>query len=174
MENGVATFFAYTAPALIVGVIAYYFFYLHTKNEDGRRRYLLLKDNAKEALPYRLQAYERMALFLERINPQKLLLRVTPKSEDKEIYEAILTQHIENEFEHNVSQQIYMSPDLWNVIRATKSATIQIIRKASKNEELKDSKEMSEYILKEFINKPTPSSSAMLHLQNEVREIWKV
>ena len=65
---------SYTLPAIITGFVAYYFFNLHTKNEEGRRRYLLNKDTQKDALPLRLQAFERMTLFLERINPGKLLI----------------------------------------------------------------------------------------------------
>jgi len=68
---------SYTLPAIITGVVAYYFFNLHTKNEEGRRRYLLNKDTQKDSLPLRLQAFERMTLFLERINPGKLLIRVS-------------------------------------------------------------------------------------------------
>ena len=78
---------AYTLPALITGTVAYYFFDLHTKNEEGRRRFLLNKEAQKDALPLRLQAFERMVLFLERINPTKLLIRLTPFSSDKNDYE---------------------------------------------------------------------------------------
>jgi hypothetical protein len=67
----------YTLPAIITGIVAYYFFNLHTKNEEVRRRYLLNKDTQKDALPLRLQAFERMTLFLERINPGKLLIRIS-------------------------------------------------------------------------------------------------
>ena len=55
--------FAYLIPSLVTGLIAFYFFRLHTKNEGGRRRYLLHKDSQTDTLPVRLQAYERMALF---------------------------------------------------------------------------------------------------------------
>ena len=74
----------YAIPALITGIIAYYFFKEHTKNEDGRRRFLLHKDIQVNALPLRLQAYERMTLFLERISPNNILVRVVPKSSNKE------------------------------------------------------------------------------------------
>ena len=74
----------YAIPALITGIIAYYFFKEHTKNEDGRRRFLLHRDMQVNAMPLRLQAYERMALFLERITPNKLLVRVVPTSSNKE------------------------------------------------------------------------------------------
>ena len=53
--------FAFLLPAVVTGAVAFYFFRLHTRNEDGRRRFLLQKDSQKNALPIRLQAYERMA-----------------------------------------------------------------------------------------------------------------
>ena len=124
----------YAVPALITGLIAYYFFKEHTKNEDGRRRFLLKKDMQVNAMPLRLQAYERMAIFLERISPSKLITRVRPTSSDKESYEELLVANIEQEFEHNLSQQIYITDDCWNIICAAKNATIQLIRKASKLE----------------------------------------
>ena len=92
----------YAIPALITGIIAYYFFKEHTKNEDGRRRFLLHKDMQVNAMPLRLQAYERMALFLERISPNNLLVRVVPKSSNKGDYEALLIATIEQEYEHNL------------------------------------------------------------------------
>ena len=78
------------APALVVGIIAYYFFESFMKNEEGRRRYLLHKDAQIETLPTRLQAYERLTLFLERISPAQLLIRVKPVSEDKKSYTDLL------------------------------------------------------------------------------------
>ncbi|MFJ1379642.1 hypothetical protein ACI76Q_03545 [Capnocytophaga canimorsus] len=169
MENQVIAFFAYCAPAIIVGVVAYYFFYTHTKNEDNRRRFLLQKENQKLSLPLRLQAYERMVLFLERINPQKQLLRLPAASLTKKEYELLLIRSIEEEFEHNMSQQIYMSEELWNVIKTAKLATIQIIRKAAQDEALADAHAMTESIFKEFIDKATPSSSAIGYLKEELK-----
>ena len=64
-------------PAIIVAAIAYYFFKGHIENENRQRRYILQRELQKEALPLRLQAYERMALFLERISPNKLIVRVS-------------------------------------------------------------------------------------------------
>jgi hypothetical protein len=56
----------YIIPALITGLIAYYFFQKFVENEENRRRFQLMRDNQKHSLPLRLQAYERLALFLER------------------------------------------------------------------------------------------------------------
>ena len=117
---------SYTLPAIVTGLVAYYFFDLHTKNEEGRRRYLLNKEAQKNALPLRLQAYERMSLYMERINPTKLLIRITPISNDKNDYENLIIAQIEQEFEHNLTQQIYMSDECWTIIVTAKNSTIQI------------------------------------------------
>lgn len=164
--------FLYAVPTLITGVIAYYFFKEHTKNEDGRRRFLLKKDLQVNAMPLRLQAYERMALFLERITPSKLLIRVTPTSSDKEHYESLLIQNIEQEFEHNLSQQIYVSDKCWGIILAAKNATIQIIRKASLSEKTDTANKLREVILTEMMGRRSPSDAALSFIKEEVSEIW--
>ena len=77
MESQILNLIMYTIPSIIMGLIAFYFFREHIKNEDGRRRFLLKKDLQVNTVPMRLQAYERMVIFLERITPSKLLIRVT-------------------------------------------------------------------------------------------------
>lgn len=161
---------AYTLPALITGTVAYYFFSLHTKNEEGRRRYLLNKEAQKDALPLRLQAFERMVLFLERISPTKLLIRLTPFSSDKNDYENYVITQIEQEFEHNLSQQIYMSDECWTIIVTAKNATIQMIRKANMSERVDSADKLREVILSDLMDKTTPSSAALSFLKNEVKE----
>jgi hypothetical protein len=162
----------YTLPAIITGVIAYYFFKEHTKNEDGRRRFLLHKDMQVTAMPLRLQAYERMALFLERITPAKLIVRVQPTSSNKEDYEALIIANIEQEFEHNLSQQIYVSDECWNIITAAKNATIQLIRKASLLEKTDTANKLREVVLTEMMERQSPSSAALAYIKKEVGEMW--
>ena len=164
--------FLYAVPALITGMIAYYFFKEHTKNEDGRRRYLLHKDMKVTAMPLRLQAYERMTLFLERITPSKLLIRMSPNSSNKEDYERLLISSIEQEFEHNLSQQIYVSDECWNIITAAKNATIQLIRKASLLPKTKTANKLREVILQEMLEKRAPSDAALSFIKKEVGELW--
>jgi hypothetical protein len=164
--------FLFAIPALITGIIAYYFFKEHTKNEDGRRRYLLKKDMQVNAMPLRLQAYERMALFLERVTPSKLLIRIAPISSNKGDYEALLIQSIEQEFEHNLSQQIYVSDKCWSIITAAKNATIQLIRKASLSEKTDTANKLREVILTEMMERQAPSDAALSFIKDEVSEIW--
>ena len=95
---------SYTLPASITGMVAYHFFNLHTKNEEGRRRYLLNKEAQKNAMPLRLQAYERMTLFLERISLSNLLTRISPISTDKNDYANFVIAQIDQEFEHKIGR----------------------------------------------------------------------
>lgn len=162
----------YTIPAIITGLVAYYFFNLHTKNEEGRRRYLLNKEGQKDMLPLRLQAFERMTLFLERINPGKLLIRISPNSEDKIDYENLLISTIEQEFEHNLTQQIYLSDECWNVIVSAKNATIQIIRRTNRTKEVVTANNLREHIMTDLMDKQSPSSVALSYIKKEVQYLF--
>ncbi|PQV47847.1 hypothetical protein CLV33_106166 [Jejuia pallidilutea] len=171
-SNRIIDLFLFTLPALITGMIAYYFFKTHTANEDGRRRFLLKKDLQTTSLPLRLQAYERLTLFLERISPNKLLLRVKPTSSNKDDYEALLIQNIQQEMEHNLTQQIYVSEKCWSVISTAKSATVQLIRKANLSEKTDSADKLREVILTEMMERHSPSDAAISILKEEVRELW--
>lgn len=163
---------SYTLPAVVTGVVAYYFFDLHTKNEEGRRRYLLNKEAQKNALPLRLQAFERMTLYMERINPTKLLIRIAPLSQDKNDYENLIIAQIEQEFEHNLTQQIYMSDECWTIIVTAKNATIQMIRKANMSDRVESADKLREVLLNDLMEKQSPSNAALAYIKNEVGQLW--
>lgn len=166
------TLFFYTLPAAITGGVAYFLFKRHIDNEKSRREHDLKSDLNKEALPTRLQAYERMTLFLERITPSKLLIRVTPISPDKNDYESLLIHNIEQEFEHNLAQQIYVTNDCWQVINTAKNATIQLIRKANMSEKTDSADKLREVVLNEMMEKVPPSYTALSFIKREVSNIW--
>ena len=169
----VTSYFSYLLPAIVVGLIAYYFFKGHTANEEGRRRYLIQKEAQKKVLPIRLQAYERLTLLLERIDPNKLLLRVKPYSDDLQKYESLLIQNIDNEYEHNLSQQIYVSPECWSLITVAKNATIQVLRQSGMNKKVDNSEKLRAFLLNHFMDEDTPSHKALLLLKKEVSELYK-
>ncbi len=171
-EERIIDLFLFAIPSLIVGLIAYYFFKEHIKNEDGRRRFLLKKDLQVSAMPLRLQAYERLALFLERISPNKLIVRVSPTSSNKNDYEQLLIQNIEQEMEHNLSQQIYVSEKCWSIIAAAKSATIQLIRKASLLEKTDTADKLREVVLTEMMERRAPSDAALSFIKEEISDLW--
>lgn len=163
---------AYTLPSLITGGVAYYLFNLYFKEQQNTRRWLLQKDAQKDALPLRLQAYERMTLFLERISLTKLLVRISPISNEKIDYGNLIIDHIEQEFEHNLTQQIYMSDECWSIITTAKNATIQMIRKIIIAEEIKDADGLRNVLLNDLLDKQSPSNAALAYIKNEASQMW--
>jgi len=163
---------SYTLPTLIMAFVAYSFFELYTKNEKEKRKNLLQKDTKPDTLTLRLQAYERMTLFLERINPSQLLIRISPISEDKNDYQNFVIAQIEQEYEHNLAQQIYVSEECWSTITTAKNATIQMILLATKNEKTNNANQLREVILRDLLEKPSPSSAALSFIKNEVSQLW--
>ena len=163
---------SYTLPTLIMAFVAYSFFELYTKNEKEKRKNLLQKDTKPDTLTLRLQAYERMTLFLERINPSQLLIRISPISEDKNDYQNFVIAQIEQEYEHNLAQQIYVSEECWSTITTAKNATIQMILLSTKNEKIVDAYQLREVILRDLLEKPAPSSAALSFIKNEVSQLW--
>jgi hypothetical protein len=124
-----------TIPALIVFFTAWILIRNMISNDQNKRRQEIILQGARTVTPIKLQAYERIVLFLERISMESLLLRVsTPDMTTSQLQSALLTT-IRSEFEHNLSQQIYMSPQAWEVVNNARSNTIKIIN--SEAEKLK-------------------------------------
>jgi hypothetical protein len=163
---------SYTLPTLIMGYVAYNFFELYTKNETEKRNYLLQKESKPDTISLRLQAFERMTLFLERINPSQLLVRIAPISDNKIDYQNFVIAQIEQEFEHNLAQQIYISDECWSTITTAKNATIQMILLAAKNEDIIDANQLRETILRNLLEKQSPSNTALAFIKNEVSQLW--
>ena len=82
-------------------------------------------------LPARLQAYERMILFLERISPQNLLIRLNNPGFSARDFQKILLDEVRNEYNHNVSQQVYMSEEVWSQIKNAKEDLIIMINESA-------------------------------------------
>jgi hypothetical protein len=116
-----------TIPALIVFLTAWVLIRNMIKNSEDKHRYELMLNNSKTITPIKLQAYERIVLFLERISLESLLVRVSSTDMNvQQLHSALLTT-IRSEFEHNLSQQIYMSQQAWEVVRNARSSTIKLI-----------------------------------------------
>lgn len=117
----------YTLPALIVFLTAY-FLLTRYMNRDANLKAIELKmKRDKEIVMLRLQAYERLALFLERINFAAVIGRVrTPDMLSHELQYAMV-KNIREEFEHNLSQQIYVSSSAWNLIVQSKEEMMKTV-----------------------------------------------
>jgi hypothetical protein len=116
-----------TIPALLVLLTAWLLLRSLLKNDQDKRRQELVLQNSRTVIPIKLQAYERIILFLERISLESMLVRIsTPGVSAGQLHSSLLTT-IRSEFEHNLSQQIYMSPQAWEVVRSARSNMIKII-----------------------------------------------
>jgi len=125
-----------TIPALIVFFTAWVLLRNMIRNDQERRRQEIIMQGARTLTPIKLQAYERIVLFLERISLESLLVRVSTSDMTAGQLQSSLLSAIRSEFEHNLSQQIYMSPQAWEVVKNARSATIKIIN--SEAEKIKE------------------------------------
>jgi hypothetical protein len=172
MGEQVLGLMVYCIPALVTGVIAFLFFREHTDNENNRRNFILKESIQKESLPIRLQAYERLTLFLERISPQNLLKRVSPISQEVEDYKSLLIQTVEQEYEHNLSQQIYVSDPCWRIVSAAKNNTIQTIV-SFKNKDVNTANDIRPLLLDILLNNEVTAEMALNFLNEEVSILLK-
>lgn len=172
MEEHILKLFTTLLPAIIVGVLSFYFFHAFMKNEERRRRFLTVRESQGKTLPTRMAAYERMTLFLERIKPVNLVVRIKPTTTSKVDYENALIDAIEVEFEHNIAQQIYISEECWNIIRAAKNTTIQRIRQIGMSSKVNDADSYREAIINELMDASSPSATALSYIHEEVKNLF--
>ncbi|MCB9262946.1 MAG: hypothetical protein H6607_11285 [Flavobacteriales bacterium] len=116
---------------LLPSVIVFWVSYFTMKkmlDEDFKRKELSVKSKLNNAiLPTKLQAYERLTILLERIKMDNLVMRTVSPSLSATEFKHVLIQTVNDEFNHNVSQQIYVSDQAWNMIKAAKENTLNII-----------------------------------------------
>lgn len=172
MQDLVFSLFQTLLPAFLVAVIAYYFLSSFMKNEERRRRFITVRESQAKTLPTRMAAYERLVLFLERIKPTNLVVRTKPGNMSKADYEQNLISAIEQEFEHNIAQQIYVSEECWNIIRAAKNTTIQNIRQVSMSAKVTTADALRQALLNDLMDRRAPSSTAISFLKIEVKDLF--
>jgi len=117
----------YTLPSLIVFATAYLIIKSFLKKDDKRMQQERILANQDQLTPMRLQAYERMTLFLERISPESLLVRVsTPNITNQQLQQQLLA-NVRQEFEHNLSQRLYISKEAWLLAINAKESIVKLI-----------------------------------------------
>ncbi|MCI2228075.1 hypothetical protein MC378_02765 [Polaribacter sp. MSW13] len=169
MEDKLLESIAYILPAVVTGFVTYYMFNSIVKKENTDKKIELLTGKKKDSLPIKLHAYERMTLFCERINPIKILVRVKPISENTNEYLQLLIANIEQEFEHNLVQQIYISNDSWTAIVAAKNAVINKLKQAAKTSN--SANNLRENILIDYSKTLPPTETAISFIKNEVKKL---
>jgi hypothetical protein len=121
----------YILPAGVVFATSYYLLKTFLDNEYKKQLMDAKMSHQKVITPIRLQAFERISILLERINPSSMVMRVHKQGMTARQLQKELLQTIRTEFEHNLSQQIYISNPTWESVRAAKEETIKIINLAS-------------------------------------------
>jgi hypothetical protein len=114
-------------PAAIIFAVTYTMLNLFFNKEYEKRLLEVRAKNVEMLTPVRLQAYERLVLLLERISPNSLIMRVNKPGMSAAQFKAELIVTINEEYTHNLSQQIYVSLQSWTLIKAVKEETINII-----------------------------------------------
>lgn len=162
----------YTLPAIITGGVAFGLLHKFFKNEENKRKFELLRENQRLGLPIRLQAYERIVLFLERINPINLMMRVEPNSLDPQSYATLLVHTIQTEYEHNIAQQIYFTQESWEIILKAKNSIITQIRRFSIEGEVYSGEELRTKLLQELTQTESASAVAISFIKEELKRVF--
>lgn len=130
ISNDVTNLLFAIVPGLLVFFTAYFLIKRFLDNEQ-RVKFVELKSSMKKDLmPLRLQAYERIVLFLERISPNNLLNRVYEADMTVADFHRALLLTIRTEYEHNITQQVYMTNAVWNVVKNGRDELVKTINLA--------------------------------------------
>jgi hypothetical protein len=163
---------------LSVTVTGFIFYKIVTSYFDNQQKNQMLQmriDERKESLkvvtPIRLQAYERMALYLERISPNSLILRTFHPGMDIKALQLAMTKSIRDEWEHNLSQQVYLTTESWNRIREAKEEMINLINgSAVKLPADADPTSLAGAIFESCAKSKIPTDEALEFMKNEIQE----
>ena len=157
-------------PTLIVFLTAWVLIRNMIRNDQDKRKQELILQNSRTVTPIKLQAYERVVLFLERISLESLLVRVSSSDMTASQLHTTLLNTIRNEFEHNLSQQIYMSQQAWEVVRNARSNMIKLINsEAEKMPANSSSMAFSKQLLEKVMElDKEPTRAAIDYIKGEI------
>ncbi len=161
-------------PAAVVLYAMYLVVRLFVQREIDIKKLEVRGKCIETVLPNRLQAYERMTLFLERMAPQNLLMRLNAAGMPAREFHQLLLAEIRNEYNHNASQQIYISEEVWNMIKNSKEDLIVMINEAAtemtpESTSLNLSKKIFE---KSIIKTVDPIAHALSELKKEIYQVF--
>lgn len=161
-------------PASVVLYAAYLMVRSFVQKDIDMRRLEIRGKAIETVLPSRLHAYERMTLFLERMSPDNLLVRLNPGSIPAKDFHHVLLSEVRNEYNHNVSQQVYISEEVWELIKNAKEDLIVSINDAaSEVGEQGTSLDLSKKIFEKTMAKTVdPLAHALTELKREVHRIF--
>jgi len=164
---------AYLMPAIIVLFVAYFMFrrlldqFQMVQSQGGKK-----ESRAEQPKHINYQAYERLVLYLERINPTNMVLRSHKNGMSLKALQADMIKGIREEYEHNLSQQIYVSDEISQTIKQARQETINLVNLASQKVGPSGSAKDLGKLLLEMSTKvdKLPHNVAIHYLKEELRE----
>lgn len=161
-------------PSVVVFLTVFYVLKQYFESEDKKRRLDIRQSNQKTITPLRLQSYERLVLFLERVSPENLVIRMHKNGMSGKLMHSELLKTIRSEFEHNLSQQVYVSNGAWDLVKQSKEETIKLINlSASQVNDDATGMDLSQAILQNVTNiGKLPTQVAIEYLKQEVRQFF--
>lgn len=162
-------------PATVVFLAVYFLFQKFFKNEQERRDHDIKKAALNLTTPQKIQAYERIVIFLERINPSSLVVRVNKHGFTSRQLHQELVHAIKSEYEHNISQQIFVSHNSWELVKTAKEELIKLVNiAATKVPGEAPSNELAMMILNIVggLDKKMPSEVALEYIKKEIARIF--
>lgn len=166
----------YALPALLVYLTVRYLRESNLKDQRQNQRLLLRDEVLKQQLPLRVSAHERAVLFLERISPQHLLLRVRPGGKSARMYQGELIREIQSEFDHNLAQQVYLSNHAWGALVQAKDEVVGVLHRSLEglSSEANDL-EFSRKLIENYSNlKEFKTQIAINELKKDLRSVFKL
>jgi hypothetical protein len=182
--NDLLEILKYTIPSIVVGVTAYMLMkqFLNSQQKPEQPAAaaaaaaapIVPETKGADLTPVRMQAYERLILFLERIDPNSLIVRVHRPGMTALQLQNELLMNVRNEYEHNSTQQLYVSSEVWGMITGSKDAVIQVINLASKKMSDKSSGLDLSNVLIEIIGRSGvhPTKDALEGVKAEARQLF--
>ncbi len=162
-------------PAAAVFLATFFLVQRFLKNDQARRDHELKKASLNLTTPQKIQAYERVVIYLERINPNNLVVRVNKHGMTCRQLHQELVSTIKAEYEHNISQQIFVSHNTWELVKTSKEEIIKLINiSATKVPYDAPSNELAMMILNIVANvdKKMPNEIALDYAKKEIAKIF--
>ena len=161
-------------PASVVLYAVYLLVRMFIQKEIDIKKLEVRGKCIETVLPNRLQAYERMTLFLERMSPQNLLVRLNAGGIQAREFHQLLLSEIRNEYNHNASQQIYIGEEVWSMIKNAKEDLIVMINEAATEMNAEsNSLDLSKKIFeKSIIKSVDPIAHALSEMKKEIHQVF--
>lgn len=165
----------FTIPGLIVFATAYFLLKLYLDDMQRTHQLSARAEAQKVTIPLRLQAYERLTLLCDRLEITNVLLRIRMEGMTVSSLKGSLLLAIRQEFDHNTSQQLYVSDTLWKIISLAKDETMNlVVLAASGLDPQADDEQLVDNLLRLVADQgqPSPLQRATMALRAEASQMF--